>query len=153
MDEKSNGLYDKYLVVKKVDGTTVTGCFILRPENDPAAVIALQAYADATKNKRLADDLYKWVGRPMQKPISYERIQNSEVVWLEDKGVADCIAALACGLVGRDFMFQGRRTRVIPSKYEYGVHWRAWAARPTFEERSAAPWKESYDEQQSYPFC
>lgn len=153
MDMENNGLYEKFFVVKRVDGTTITDCFVLVPEKDPAAVVAMQAYAAATPNKALADDLYRWVGKPMQTPLSYEKIQDSEVVWLEDKGEADCIAALLCGAIGRDFMFQGRRTRVIPSKYEYSVRWRAWAARPTFEERSAAPWKKNYDEQQSSPFC
>ncbi len=67
MANEQKGLYGKYLVVKVVDGTVIEDCFILRPDKDPAAVVALQAYATATENRTLADDLYKWVGKPKEK--------------------------------------------------------------------------------------
>lgn len=53
------GLYDKYDVRK--DGEPVEDCFVLEPENDHAARMALIAYADATDNEELADDLIEWV--------------------------------------------------------------------------------------------
>ena len=56
------GLYGKYSVYKNKDGSQVTDCFVLRPDNDPAAVVALTAYAAATDNAELAADIINWVG-------------------------------------------------------------------------------------------
>ena len=36
-------------------------CFVLRPDRDPAAKAALLAYADATDNVALADDIRRWM--------------------------------------------------------------------------------------------
>lgn len=61
----TKGLYGKYIITRS-DGTPVNGrCFILRPDKDPAAVTALQAYAAATDDEQLRDDLYAWVGKPL----------------------------------------------------------------------------------------
>lgn len=57
------GLKEKYLVFKADTGEEVAGCFILRPAKDPAAVEALRAYAGATDNETLAEDIYNWVGK------------------------------------------------------------------------------------------
>lgn len=57
----------KYLVIKLINDTVIENIFILNPGKDPAAVKALQAYAAATDNKVLANDLYAWVGKPDQK--------------------------------------------------------------------------------------
>lgn len=57
------GLKAKYLVFKADTGERVDNCFILRPDKDPAAVAALRAYAAATDNKILAEDIYNWVGK------------------------------------------------------------------------------------------
>lgn len=61
---------DRYLVIKVVDGTVIENSFILYPSKDPAAVKAMQAYAEATNNRTLAEDLRKWVGRPDQKEVN-----------------------------------------------------------------------------------
>ena len=55
------GLYGKYTVIKNETGETVDDCFVLRPNKDPAALKALQIYADFTDDKQLAEDLYKWI--------------------------------------------------------------------------------------------
>ena len=61
----TKGLYGKYIITKS-DGTPVNGrCFILKPDKDPAAVTALQAYAAVTGDEQLRDDLYAWVGKPL----------------------------------------------------------------------------------------
>ena len=66
-----NGLILKYDVKKIETGETVNNCFVLRPDKDPAAVTALRAYARATPNKALADDIMAWVGaEPVDKPLS-----------------------------------------------------------------------------------
>lgn len=64
MEEK--GLIQKYIVFKADDQTIITDCFMLRPEKElgkgsKAAVAAIRAYAKATENKQLADDLNKWM--------------------------------------------------------------------------------------------
>lgn len=68
------GLKAKYLVFKADTGEKVDNCFILRPGKDPAAAEALRAYARATDNETLAEDIYNWVGKsePVQEWISVE---------------------------------------------------------------------------------
>lgn len=55
------GLHAKYNVSKVVDGTPVFNSFVLRPEIDPAARVALRAYAGATQNALLAKDIELWM--------------------------------------------------------------------------------------------
>jgi len=55
------GLIHKYNVYKAENGEQVTDCFVLRPEKDDAARIALLAYAKATPNVALAQDIYSWM--------------------------------------------------------------------------------------------
>lgn len=62
MSDNEKGLYGKYIVHKN-DLTPVYDCFVLEPDKDPAAVAALRAYAAATGNKALAQDIYDWVGK------------------------------------------------------------------------------------------
>ena len=66
------GLKAKYLVFKADTGERVGNCFVLRPDKDPAAVEAIRAYARATDNETLAEDIYNWVGKgePVQEWIS-----------------------------------------------------------------------------------
>lgn len=56
-----DGLKVKYNVFKISDGSAVEECFVLRPDRDPAAKVALLAYADATDNTALADDIRRWM--------------------------------------------------------------------------------------------
>lgn len=140
------GLYNKYLVIKVVDDTVIDNCFILRPDKDPAAVTALQAYAAATGNKVLANDLYAWVGKPMQKPMKLRELHalinagEDVAVYCEAKDDDHTYATI---------FFDGKRIDrdgdAIDNEdltwFTYGIRWRAWAARPTDEERAAAPWE------------
>lgn len=57
------GLKTKYLVFKADTGERVGNCFVLRPDKDLAAVEAIRAYASATDNEILAEDIYNWVGK------------------------------------------------------------------------------------------
>lgn len=140
---EQKGLYDKYMVVKVVDGTVIENCFILRPDKDPAAVKALQAYAAATENKVLAADLFAWVGRPMQKPLMIKEVKRTGCVYLEDCDKKEVIPALI-EFVTKDYIgFRNRCGVLITASFEdYGTRWRCWAYKPTDEERAAAPWKE-----------
>lgn len=76
------GLKAKYLVFKGDTGEKIENCFVLRPDRDPAAVEALRAYARATENQTLTEDIYNWVGRcePVQRwiPVT-ERLPESSV--------------------------------------------------------------------------
>jgi len=54
------GLYNKYEIQK--NGIPVVGrYFVLKPDTDLAAAVALLAYAFATPNKVLAKDLLEWL--------------------------------------------------------------------------------------------
>ena len=76
------GLKAKYLVFKADTGERVGNCFVLRPDKDPAAVEAIKAYARATDNETLAEDIYNWVGKgePVQEWISVkDRLPEEKV--------------------------------------------------------------------------
>lgn len=64
-EDDKRGLFGKYSVEK--DGEPVEACFVLEPEDDPAAREALVAYADATENDALAEDLREWVAQ--ERPV------------------------------------------------------------------------------------
>lgn len=71
------GLYNKYTIIKNETGKKVTDrCFVLKPDQDPAAREALRTYAKATKNEELAKDLL--------------RLANYEFVSCGCRGLADC---------------------------------------------------------------
>ena len=76
------GLKAKYLVFKADTGERVGNCFVLCPDKDPAAVEAIRAYARATDNETLAEDIYNWVGKgePVQEWISVkDRLPEEKV--------------------------------------------------------------------------
>lgn len=56
------GLKRKYIVLKADTGEGVDNCFVLRPDKDHAAKVALEAYAKETENKTLAEDIINWIG-------------------------------------------------------------------------------------------
>ena len=62
-EDEYEGLKRKYIVLKADTGELVENCFVLRPDKDPAARAALRAYAEATENKQLANDITNWVGK------------------------------------------------------------------------------------------
>lgn len=57
------GLYDKYQVVRSATGAALPrgSCFVLVPDKDPSARVALAAYAEATDNAALARDIRDWL--------------------------------------------------------------------------------------------
>ena len=81
------GLYGKYTVYKNKDGSLVPDCFVLRPAKDPAAVIALRAYAAATDNAELSADIINWVGAEPNEPLTFieRREMGRKPVWLDDE--------------------------------------------------------------------
>ena len=79
-----NGLKEKYLVFKADTGEKVENCFVLRPDKDSAAVVALRAYAEAADNDILANDIYNWVGKDNNVPSKWipvaERLPKGECI-------------------------------------------------------------------------
>ena len=137
------GLYAKYIITK-ADGTPVNDrCFVLKPDKDPAAAKALQAYAAATDDEQLRNNLYAWVGKPTLKPMTLEEVIAFDgEIWMEDKSDFD-VWACRC--------FFNRAEKKMTVHYitmntevlefsTYGKTWRCWSRKPTDEERSAAEW-------------
>lgn len=56
-DIAHDGLKLKYRVYKAENNAPVENCFVLRPMKDRAARIAMEAYAKATENKELSEDI------------------------------------------------------------------------------------------------
>jgi hypothetical protein len=66
-----NGLKEKYLVFKADTGEKVENCFVLRPDKDSTAVVALRTYAESTDNDTLANDIYNWIGKDSNVPSKW----------------------------------------------------------------------------------
>lgn len=80
--------------------------------------------------------------RPEQKPLRWQQLEELPVVWLEDKDERAVIPAFPCPVNDKNvigFMTQ-EYDLATAGKTDYGKRWRAWAAQPTQEERSAAKW-------------
>jgi len=61
----ADGLHGKYIIYKATSGKPVGyPCFVLRVDgSDPAAIRAIEAYALATRNMELKDDLFRLAER------------------------------------------------------------------------------------------
>lgn len=80
--------------------------------------------------------------RPAQKPLRWQQLETLPIVWLEDNGERAVIPAFPCPVNDKnsiEFMTQEYELATA-RKTDYGKRWRAWAAQPTQEERSAAKW-------------
>lgn len=84
----------------------------------------------------------------MQKPLTLEEVGGRlrDVVYAEDKGKAEVIPVFVmrnCISEPLYFLF-GRCDGTVFVAYheDMNLRWRAWAQKPTDEERRVAPWKE-----------
>lgn len=60
--DSERGLYGKYDIYKHETGEEVKGpAFVLRPDRDEAARLAIRFYAIFTENEALASDLRQWM--------------------------------------------------------------------------------------------
>ena len=57
--KRREGLYGKYEVTE--NGDPVPDCFVLEPETDKAARMAIRKYAEYTPNDGLSEDLIEWM--------------------------------------------------------------------------------------------
>ncbi len=70
------GLFSKYHVRTKSENPLDSGTVVLRPFNrdgtvrDPAAVLALNAYAEATQDRSLAQAIIHWIVNPTDNPAT-----------------------------------------------------------------------------------
>jgi hypothetical protein len=76
MSDLERGLYVKYDVTKVSSGEVVEDCFVLRPDRDPAAIVAVREYARVTKNPKLAADILSWIGD--FQPLTLEEVHALE---------------------------------------------------------------------------
>jgi len=60
---KQAGLYNKYHVIRAADYSVGQDVFVLKPKTDPAARDALLAYANATPDIELSNDLLAWLDK------------------------------------------------------------------------------------------
>lgn len=107
------GLKAKYLVFKADTGERVGNCFVLRPDKDPAAVEAIRAYASATDNETLAEDIYNWVGKgePVQEWISVdERLPENDVMVI---GYTPCDGFMFVGYYHEEKKYDRKVWRII----------------------------------------
>ncbi|AIQ17051.1 hypothetical protein H70357_10555 [Paenibacillus sp. FSL H7-0357] len=59
---RREGLYNKYQVFNRKSGQEAEGqYFVLKPESDYAARVALMAYAEAADNPQLTMDITVWL--------------------------------------------------------------------------------------------
>jgi hypothetical protein len=73
VSDNEKGLYNKYTVINNETGKPIEGeAFILRPDKDDMALIALEAYAEATENQSLKQDIKEWV-----RYLKFERGQHT----------------------------------------------------------------------------
>lgn len=86
-DDKLDGLRQKYRVYKAKDNMPVEDCFVLRPEKDPAAQTALEAYAKATDNKALSGDILAMIGNSGRVVVLPCRIGSTVYVLIQDNAI------------------------------------------------------------------
>jgi hypothetical protein len=83
---ENKGLYVKYEVRKKENGELVDGCFVLRPDKDPAAVYALVEYVRYTENLELKRDVANWLKAVKGKEdVHYYEVGEGEYVIARSK--------------------------------------------------------------------
>lgn len=134
MNDNERGLYSKYEIAK--NGEPLDGsCFVLRPDRDPAAVEALRAYAAATPNKDLAQDIVRWVGD--WESLTLQQVEEiiyggeSPAIWVHSNEISWVYGAVldgdedgecaVWGISGRDYI------------RDYGVKWLAYTHKPVGE--------------------
>lgn len=132
------GLKVKYNVTKVSDGSIVNNCFVLRPDKDSAAVVALRAYAATTENKALAADIVGWIGEEPNEPLTLEKLHKGDVVWIKDliTGEIECLRfdriEPATYHSGDDYRFEqfGTDVGIIRWGCKYGINWIACRRNP-----------------------
>lgn len=97
--------------------------------------------------KRIRDDVKAAaMRRPLQKPLTLEELKalidpgDEVVTYCEAKGAERTYANIWIGDLVIDVIgYEPKNTTCFE---HYGKTWRAWATRPTDEERAAAQWEE-----------
>ena len=74
------------------------------------------------------------------------RLEQNEVVWLEDKGIEEIIPAI---VVSHSHLYTQQAVclmivenpRLWVATFDYRERWRCWTSRPTDEQREAVKWE------------
>lgn len=76
----------------------------------------------------IARDVLELLKEQEPRVLTLEEARTYEVVWPEDKGEGELHPLIV-------------QNNMNDSKYyKYGIHWRAWSAKPTDEQRKAVKW-------------
>ena len=82
----------------------------------------------------------------VMKQEEVDRLEQNEVVWLEDKGIKEVIPAIVVEHSHR----YGQQSvclmilenpRLWIETFDYKERWRCWTQKPTDEQREATPWQ------------
>lgn len=86
----TEGLYGKYTVTK-ADGTPVTDrCFVLKPDKDIAARMALLTYAEYTCDEQLRNDIHQWLGLMLEQTKRNPDCKSCEHSYWHDPECSAC---------------------------------------------------------------
>lgn len=133
------GLTNKYIVIKADTGESISNCFVLCPENDPAAVAAIQAYADATDDEKLRNDLVRWIGNYKNYPLTVEELRElvdtdledgRNRIWIWNMEFHHSFPALIDGIIDAGICAVYGAGEVEYTEKNYGKTWLAYLRKP-----------------------
>lgn len=81
--------------------------------------------------------------KQMQKPLTVEEVREKDMVYLEERhGRISCPCLIDQPIPQKDMYFISSMSEIFTHRVKaYNKFWRCWAAKPTDEERQAAPWE------------
>ena len=105
-------------------------------------------FAGATKEEAAEKACVASMHRPLQKPLTIQELValiaagEDIAVYCEAKGDDHAYATIFCN--GKCIDLTGDMIDACDLVFfRYNISWRAWAQRPTDEERAAAPWEDA----------
>ena len=104
---------------------------------------ALCGYCHTRSRLKMYEDAGMWPpqGQPAQKPLEWEEIPDHQLVYLELRGIDKPIPSILRQTMDDQAWYTMESGSVFTfAMEELGKRWRAWAQKPTDEERSAAEW-------------
>jgi hypothetical protein len=111
----------------------------------PAAAVyaALTGFFHVRSRLKMYEDAGMWPsqGQPAQKPLEWEAIPDHQLVYLELRGIDKPIPSILRQTMDDQAWYTMESGSVFTfAMEELGKSWRAWAQKPTDEERSATEW-------------
>lgn len=111
----------------------------------PAAAVyaALTGFFHVRSRLKMYEDAGMWPsqGQPARKPLEWEEIPDHQLVYLDLRGIDKPVPSILRQTMDDQAWYTMESGSVFTfAMEELGKSWRAWAALPTDEERSAAEW-------------